>query len=176
MSEFFSLVSLLLCQPASHLDNVSLSKEGHHIISSGLWAHNTSKAVAEKAKMVCISFWGRWPNLPGSNALVWLAQVRKYLAHADSPGKKSFLWMSQNHKCVLNSLTCPALWKAESTNEGRDLQVSLALYGHQPQSAALPVPSIVLLKSSSLAHSTTYPVRYRRNGFKFMLLMLFIYL
>lgn len=132
MSEFFSLVSLLLCQPASHLDNVSLSKEGHYIISSGLWAHDTSKAVAEKAKMVCVSFWGRWPNLPGSNALVWLAQVGKYLAHADSPGKKSFLWMSQNHKCVLNSLTCPALWKAESTNEGRHLQVSLALYGHQP--------------------------------------------
>lgn len=119
MSEFFSLVSLLLCQPASHLDHISLSKEGHHVISSGLWAHDASKAVAEKAKMVCVSFWGRWPNLPGSNALVWLAQVRKYLASCWLTGKKSFLWMSQNHKCVLNSLTCPALWKAESTNEGR---------------------------------------------------------
>lgn len=77
---FHSLGPLLLCQPASHLDDAFFSEEGHHTANSSLWAHDASKAVPEKAEMVCVSFWDRWPNPPGSNVLVWLAQVGKYLA------------------------------------------------------------------------------------------------
>lgn len=113
----FSLVSCCFASQRVILFTFLFQRKGHHVISSGLWAHDASKAVA-KARQCVFPSGGRWPNLPGSNALVWLAQVGT-LASCWPPGKKSFLWMSQNHKCVLKlACTCPVLWKAESTNEG----------------------------------------------------------